>query len=235
MSRLSATLFLLILLAVAGCSPAPPPESGPTAKDAADETVPFRARVSLETSDALPADALLATYVVEGNFEDGSRRLVAETQRPVAGESTVLVEMQVPRAELSPELGYEMYAAVVDPSGRLLMSAAANRAPVPATGLHFENVFNIRLLPVATPAPAEQAFRLPAALELDCGDLSIAVRQEDDGSVTVDAAEAEWSLLPAVATAGGRFSDGRNELWITEALQAFLILPGEPPRSCEAR
>jgi uncharacterized lipoprotein YbaY len=235
MPHLPFPLFLLILFGLAACSPAPPPEPGTTVGDAANETVPFRARVTLETPDALPEDALLAAYVVEGNFEDGSRRLVAETQLPVSGDSPVLVEIQVPRAELSPELGYDMYAAVVDPAGRLLMSAAANRAPVPATGLHFENVFNVRLLPVATPAPPEQTFRLPGELEFDCGDLSIAVRQEDDGSVTVDAGEVEWSLRPAVATAGGRFSDGHSELWITAELQAFLMLPGEPPRNCAPR
>ena len=234
MSLLKIVFVLLCALAVAGCEPAPAPSATDVSDGApvATDTVPFRARIVFEDQD-LVAGARLATYVVEAKFEDGERRLVAEKIVPVAGESSpMMIEIDVPRTELNADYGYIMHAAIVDDAGQTLLTAAANRAPVPATGLYFESVFNIRLLPVATAAPPEQVFRLPGELALDCGDLEIEVRQRADGRVDLSLPDAEVQLAPAVASAGGRFSDGARELWLTEDEQFFLLLPGEPPRTC---
>ncbi len=146
--------FPLLAFALIGCKPAPDASPGrhEATDAAADITLPFRARIALDLSDGLPSDARLITYVVESNFEAGERRLVAERALPAAGVSGTVVQIDVPKTELSPNHGYEMYATVVDGQGRALMATATNRAPVPGAGLHHEDTFNVRLLPVATPA-----------------------------------------------------------------------------------
>lgn len=237
MPAIKIGLLLLALLAVAACQPAPEQQSSLAADAAsgAGETVPFRARLVFDVEEDLPADARVFVYVLEANFEDGERRLVAQQAQAVPDASTTVIQIDVSRAELRPELGYEMYAAITDGQGRMLMSAAPNRAPVPATGLHFENTFNLRMMTVATTAQPEEVFRLPGELALACGDLEIVVRQQEGGALLVTLPDAELSLAPAVATAGGRFSDGRHEFWSTGEPGGFLIMPGEPPRSCSPR
>ena len=235
MSLFKIVFALLGALAVAACKPAPAPSATDVADgpSAAVDTVPFRARIVFEPQPDLVAGARLAAYVVEANFEDGERRLVAEKIVPVTGESSpVLIEIDVPRTELNPDYGYIMHAAIVDDAGQSLLTTATNRAPVPATGLYFESIFNIRLLPVATAAAPDEVFRLSGELALDCGGLEIVVRQHADGRVDLSLPDTELQLAPAVATAGGRFSDGARELWLTDDEQAFLLLPGEPPRNC---
>lgn len=237
MSAIKIGFLLLALLAVAACRPAPEQES-PLAADqtaGAGETVPFRARLVFDVEEALPADARVFVYVLEANFEDGERRLIAQEARPAVEASTTVIQIDVSRAELRPELGYEMYAAITDGHGRVLMSAAPNRAPVPATGLHFENTFNLRMMTVSTTAQPEEVFQLPGELALACGDLEIIVRQQEGGALLVTLPDAELSLAPAVATAGGRFSDGRHEFWSTGEPGGFLIMPAEAPRSCSPR
>lgn len=197
--------------------------------------MPFRARLEVEQGAGLPADTRLTAYVVEGRFDDGERRLVARKSVSATEGVPAVIQIDVPRAELNPELGYEMYAALVDSQGGMLMSTAPNRAPVPATGLHFESTFRLRLLPVATLAQREEMFWLPGEIDFDCGGLPVKVRQHDSGRLTVLLPDAELSLAPAVASAGGRFSDGAHEFWITEELQGFLMMPGVPPRSCTRR
>jgi len=239
MPAIRIACLLLTLLAVGACSPAPEQGASPTADETGGarggETVPFRARVAFDVGEGLPADARVIVYVLEANFEDGERRLVAQHAQPAAEASATVIQIDVPRAELSPELGYEMYASMMDGQGRVLMSTAPNRAPVPAIGLHYESLFNLRLLPVSTAAPPEEVFRLPGELALACGELEIIVRQQDSGDLLVTLPDAELSLAPAVATAGGRFSDGRHEFWSTGGPGGFLIMPGEAPRSCSPR
>jgi uncharacterized lipoprotein YbaY len=236
MSPSRIAIIVLSLCTFGGCQPAPPPAADKQSDAAATgENVPFRARVEFASGTTLPEDTRLAVYVVEANFEDGERRLVAERVLPAPEDSPVLVQLDVPRAELSPALGYEMHAAMVDGEGRLLMSATMNRAPVPATGLHFENTFRIRLLPVATPVEPEQIYRLAGALDFECAELAISVRQQADGSLIMNLRDDKVTLFPAVATAGGRFADGARELWITDDDRGFLMLPGEAPRSCTQR
>jgi membrane-bound inhibitor of C-type lysozyme len=239
MPAIKIALFFMTILAVVACEP--PPEQKPsfaadvTGGAGAGETVPFRARVLLDVEEGLPADARLIVYVLEGNFLDGERRLVAQEVQPVGEASSTVIQIDVPRTELDPDLGYEMYAAMMDGQGRVLMSTAPNRAPVPATGLYFENTFNLRLLPVTTAAQPDGVFRLPGELALSCGDLDIFVRQQESGGLLVTLPDGELSLAPAVATAGGRFSDGRHEFWSTGEPEGFLIMPGEPPRGCSPR
>lgn len=236
MSPSRTTIIVLVFCTFGGCKPAPPPAADNLADAApAGDSLPFRARVEFATGTPLPEDARLAVYVVEADFEDGERRLVAEQVLPAPGGSPALVQLDVPRAEISPALGYDMHAAMVDGEGRLVMSANMNRAPVPATGLHFENTFRIRLLPVATPVDPEQIHRLAGALDFECAELEISVRQQADGSLVIDLRDDEVMLFPAVATAGGRFADGARELWITDDDRGFLMLPGEAPRSCTQR
>ena len=235
MSLFKIVFALLGALAMTGCKPAPTPSAADVADgpSAAVDTVPFRARIVFELQPDLVAGARLAAYVVEANFEDGERRLVAEKLVPVTGDSSpVLIEIDVPRTELNIDYGYIMHAAIVDEAGQSLLTAATNRAPVPATGLYHESAFNIRLLPVATAAAPDEVYRLSGELALDCGDLDIVVRQRADGRVGVSLPDAELQLAPAVATAGGRFSNGARELWLTDDGQAFLFLPGEAPRNC---
>ena len=233
MSLFKIVFALLGALALAACKPAPSAADGANSPPAAVDTVPFRARIVFEPQPDLVAGARLAAYVVEANFEDGERRLVAEKIVPVTGESSpVLIEIDVPRTELNPDYGYIMHAAIVDDAGQSLLTTATNRAPVPATGLYFESIFNIRLLPVATAAAPDEVFRLSGELALDCGDLEIVVRQRADGRIDLSLPDAEMVLAPAVATAGGRFSDGARELWLTDDERAFLMLPGETPRNC---
>ena len=237
MSAIKIGFLLLALVAVAACRPAPE-HKPPLAADqpaGAGETVPFRARLVFDVREDLPADARVFVYVLEANFEDGERRLVAQHAQPAPEASATVIQIDVPRAELSPELGYEMYASMIDGQGRVLMSTAPNRAPVPATGLHFENTFNLRMMTVSTTAQPEEVFRLPGELALACGELEIVVRQQDSGDLLVTLPDAELSLTPAVATAGGRFSDGRHEFWSTGGPGGFLIMPGEAPRSCSPR
>jgi len=236
MSPSRIAIIVLAFCTFSGCQPAPPPAAdNPGDAAATGESVPFRARVDFAAGIPLPEGARLAVYVIEADFEDGERRLVAEQVLPAPGDSPALVQLDVPRAELSPALGYEMHAAMVDGEGRLLMSATMNRAPVPATGLHFENTFSIRLLPVATPVDPEQIYRLAGALEFECAELEISARQQADGSLIMNLGDDEVTLFPAVATAGGRFADGVRELWITEPGRGFLMLPGDAPRSCSPR
>jgi membrane-bound inhibitor of C-type lysozyme len=237
MPAIKIGFLVLALLTVAGCKPAPEQKSSLAADETAGtgETVPFRARLVFDVEEDLPAAARVFVYVLEADFENGERRLIAQEAQQATEVFTKVVQIDVPRAELRPGLGYEMYAAIVDGEGRILMSTAPNRAPVPATGLHFENTFNLRLLRVSTTAQPDEVFRVPGEHALACGDLEIVVRQQESGALLVTLPDAEVSLAPAVATAGGRFSDGRHEFWSTRVPGGFLIMPGEPPRSCSPR
>ena len=231
--------FVLVLLSAAGlvgCAPSPEPATSAGARPSADsaepENMPFRAHVTYAEGAGVPVDARLVAYVVEGDFEEGERRIVAQLVVPAPQESPVEILLEVPRTELRADLGYLLYVAMTDSEGRLLMSTPMNRPPVPATALYLESTFGISLQPVFTPVAPEQALRLPDRLSFRCADLEIAVRQLENNDVILTTPEGDAVLRPAVATSGGRFSDGATELWLTDEQQAFLIMPGVPPRPC---
>ena len=222
-------------LALVACRPAPDASSAGAAAedDGPAATLPFRAQISFEPQSELPQGARLAIYVLEADFDHGSRRVVAEMLGPVPAASPAAIQIDVARGLIKAEMGYEVHAAMVDADGRLLMSAAANKAPTPATGLYHETIHKVTLLPVATPAPPEQVFGLPGTLAFRCAEIEIEVRQVERKDVLLALADTQLRLSPAVATAGGRFSDGMNEFWITDDLQAFLMLRGQSPRTCQ--
>lgn len=236
MPTIQAMLILLLALGVAACDRSPsgqPADAGATSAGSPEETTfPFVASIDFEPVAELPEDASLKVYLLETDLETGDRRLVAETSLPASAAPPVTARIDLPWEDLNVAMAYEMFAAMLDGSGRVLMTTVSNRMPMPAMGLSRESVHRLRLLPVASPAPPEEVFRLPGELQLDCAGIGATVRQQDDGSVQVDLAERSLELSPAVASAGGRFSDGRNEFWITDELQAFLLLAGEPSRGC---
>jgi hypothetical protein len=225
-------------VAVVACKPAPglDADSGkPAAGADAEEMVTFRAKVHFPEDFPRPQGASLVVYLVAADIESGKTEVIEQSSVDMPDESPANVELRVPLAALDLDTAYEMSAALVDTEGQALMNAIKNRPPAPAMALQWESVFNIRLMPRATPLEGALVFRLPGPLSFDCGDLAIDVRQEDDGGVVVTMPDRELRLPPAAATAGGRFSGATHELWITDSMKAFLLSLTEPQRECALR
>lgn len=227
------SVALLVLGVLAACRPADPPATADEGA-AAGGSIRFGARISIESEAALPPDARLVLYVVEADLEQGTRRVVAESKRPAPTDYPAEVHVDVDRDAINIERGYEILAAIVDANDRPLLAMPGNRPPLPALGLYEESIFPIVLRPIVTPAPPEAIFRLTEALDLNCGELQVRVQQREDGQVHTNVAGKEMLLLPAVATSGGRFSDGSTELWVAPGGEWLLILRGEPPQACTA-
>ena len=222
---------LLALGVLLACRPAEPPAAVDEA-EADGGSIRFGARISIESEAALPPDARLVLYVVEADLEQGTRRVVAESTRPAPTEYPAEVYVDIERDSIAVERGYEVLAAIVDAKDRPLLAMPGNRPPLPALGLYEETTFPIVLHPIVTPAPAGETYWLTEALELTCGEHRVRVQQFEDGQLRMNVAGKEMLLLPAVATSGGRFSDGANELWVATAGEWLLILRGETPQAC---
>lgn len=237
MSTLRILAMALAIIAISGCKPSPPasPAGDATADTPAREEVTFRARVEFPDDYPLPEGAELVVYLVAGNIDTGEMEVIAQVSVPVPAESPAMVELNVPLDTIRLDTAYEISAAMADAGGQVFMNTLRNRPPAPAMALQWESVFNIRLMPRATPVDKALIFRLPGPLSFDCGDMLIDVEQEDDGLVVVSMPGEELRLPPAAATAGGRFSGATHELWITESGQAFLLSLTGVDRECSPR
>lgn len=227
----------LAAVTLGGCNPPSPAtthgEAGTSA--AAQEQVTFRARVEFPADHPVPAGTQLLVYLVAANIETGDMETIAQATFGAPTESPAEVALDVPLETLNLDSAYEMSAALVDADGQVLMNAMRTSPPAPTLAIHSDSVFRVRLMPRATPIEAGMIFRLPGPLSLDCGDVAIDVRQEDDGVVVVSMPDEELRLPPAAATAGGRFSGTTHELWLTDGGQAFLLSLAGPQRECAPR
>jgi membrane-bound inhibitor of C-type lysozyme/uncharacterized lipoprotein YbaY len=230
------TLIAALPPTVTGCAERPPEAStksaDPASTAARAEPVPFRVEVALVAPQSLPDGARLNVYVVESDLEAGSRRAIAEHTATGPLQFPLVAQVNVPKAALNPDRGYEVIAVVVDAAGKVILDATGYRPPMPGAGLAREDTYLVTLGPVVTPAAPAAAFRLPNTLSLVCDGVAMQVRQVDGNDVVLTSPAGEVRLPPAVTAAGGRFSDGSTEFWITQRQEAIVILPGAQPVIC---